>query len=221
MARQKAKTLACRFCGDVLENAGNRDELSGWTHNHPSVCPYRQDEMPSLNGVHVGDRWRNRHTGKVSVIEKIKLGGCGTYTDREPAFVLRDEDDENHYRWISPHPMWSLAEHWESLTRPGEWPVTWHYSKRYPGERTAREKWRTPGYRGGSRRRRQHAYWHAYHTVSEHSIAWEETNVIWQYDEVAEKDQLETALAERIHELLARTTDFDDKFRQELASLGS
>ena len=225
MARKKrVKTLSCRFCGDVLENADNRDFLSGWTHSHPSVCPYRQDSMPSLNGVHVGDRWRNLHTKRVCVIEAIKLGGCGTYTDREPVFVLRDEEKESQYNWVSPYPMWSLAEHWESLTRPGEWPVPWTRDRRFgKGSRSALVKWRTPAYRGSKSRRKTkaHAYWHSYHTVDEHSIGWEATNVIWQYDEVAEKEQMELALMEQIQELLASTTEFDDNFREALANLGS
>jgi hypothetical protein len=165
----------------VLEDAGNRDNLSAWTHNHPAVCPYRQDEMPSLNGVHVGDVWRNRHTGKTSLIETIKLGGCGTYTDREPVFVLRDEDEASEYRWVSPHPMWSLSEHWEPVTRPGEWPVPWTNKGKRKGGRWAHAKWRCPGYRGRTRKS-QHAYWHAYHSIGEHSIGWEATNRIWQMD---------------------------------------
>lgn len=192
---KKGKALVCRFCGDVCENAGNRDVLSGWTHNHPAVCPYRQDSMPSLNGVHVGDVWRNRHTGKTSFVEAIKLGGCGTYTDREPVFVLRDEDKESEYRWVSPHPMWSLSEHWEPVTRPGEWPVPWTNKGKRKGGRWAHSKWRCPGYRGGTRKG-QHTYWHAYHSVGEHTIGWEATNVIWQMDPAVEakKEQQRSVL---------------------------
>jgi hypothetical protein len=168
----KAKRLVCRFCGDELEQANDREHLSAWTHNHPSVCPYRQDRMPSLNGVHVGDVWRNLHTKKECVVTAIRLGGCGVYTDREPVIVFDDG-------LMMPHPMWSLAEHWESLTRPGEWPVPWTRSKRFRG-RSAHQKWRCPGYRGG--RSKRHAYWHSYHSIGEHSIGWEATNEIWQMD---------------------------------------
>lgn len=191
MAAKKAKKLVCRFCGSVLENAGDRDALSGWTHNHPAVCPYRQDRMPSLNGVYVGDVWRNVHTKEERTVVAIRLGGAGTYTDREP--VVQFDEMSGLGGW----PLWSLTEHWESVTRPGEWPVTWHYSGHYRGERSARDKWRTPGYRGGSRRRKQYAYMHAYHSVSGHSIEWERTNVLWQLDPVEEEKRLqrERALA--------------------------
>jgi len=185
---KKPKTLACRYCGDVLENAGNQDVLSAWTHNHPAVCPYRQDSMPSLNGVHVGDEWRNMHTGKVSRIEAIRLGGCGTYTDREPVVVLVDDDRPSDWRWVSPTPLWSLVEHAEPITRPGEYPVPWTRSKRWRG-RSAQVKWRCPAYRGSKRKSR--AYFHAYHYVSGHIIEWERTNVLWQLDPVEEEKRLQ------------------------------
>jgi hypothetical protein len=172
---KKAKTLSCRFCGDVLEDVGNRDHLSAWTHSHPSVCPYRQDRMPSLNGIHVGDVWRNMHTGEERTVTQIKLGGHGTYTDREPVFVLDERMGTGGW------PMWSLVEHWEPVSRPGVFPVPWTKDKHYRGARSAYVKWRCPAYRGG-RRNRGHAYWHAYHSVAEHSIGWEATNRIWQMD---------------------------------------
>ena len=212
----KAKTLVCRFCGDVLEQANNRDYLSAWTHNHPSVCPYRQDEVPSLNGVHVGDVWRNLHTGEERTVTRIKLGGAGTYTDREPVFIL------NEGGGVGGWPMWSLVEHWEPVTRPGEYPVPWRKDRLYKDSRSAHVKWRTPRYRG-SKSKRQGAYWHAYHSVSEHSIGWQTTNDIWQMDPELEarfarlddedariREFLENAdpdapdLAEQVVELLGR-----------------
>lgn len=211
MAMKKTKTLTCRYCGDECD-ASNRDVLSGWTHNHPAVCPYRTDEMPSLNGVHVGDVWRNTHTGKESVVEAIKLGGCGTYTDREPVVVLRDERD-SEYRWVSPTPLWSLVENSEPITRPGEYPVPWTRSKRWKG-RSAHQKWRTPGYRGSSRKR-QHAYWHAYHTVAGYSIEWERTNVLWQTDP---KTELALEQAQRAREGAQELLDSGDEL---LAKVGA
>jgi hypothetical protein len=170
----KAKRLVCRFCGDELEQANNRDHLSAWTHNHPSVCPYRQDEMPSLNGVHVGDVWRNLHTGEERTVTRIKLGGRGAYTDSEPVVVL--DEGMGTGGW----PLWSLVEHWEPLTRPGEFPVPWTRSRRFRGSRSCHLKWRGPGYRG-RKSKRQRAYWHSYHSVSEHTIDWASTST-WQMD---------------------------------------
>ena len=171
----KAKRLVCRFCGDELEDSRNRDHLSAWTHNHPAVCPYRTDEVPSLNGVHVGDVWRNMHTGEERTVTRIKLGGRGTYTDREPVFVLDEGGGTGGW------PMWSLVEHWEPLTRPGVFPVPWTKDKRWRGARSAYVKWRCPAYRGG-RKNKGHAYWHSYHTLDVHTIGWEATNRIWQMD---------------------------------------
>lgn len=203
MAVKKLKLLACRFCGDEID-ASNRDVHSGWTHSHPSVCPYRQDSVPSLNGVHVGDEWRNLHTKKVSVVTAIKLGGAGVYTDREPVIILGDLDHD----WESPHPMWSLAEHWESLTRPGEWPVPWTRSKRFVG-RTAHLKWRGPGYRGRRKRRgRQYVYWHSYHFVDEYSIEWHRTDELWQIRPQEERALVE---AERMREAALELLDSDDE----------
>lgn len=197
----KAKRLVCRFCGDECENAGNRDVLSGWTHTHPSVCPYRQDQMPSLNGVHVGDVWRNRYTKQERTVTEIKLGGCGVYTDREPVIVFDDHR--------MPHPMWSLSEHWECVTRPGEWPVPWTRKK---GGRWAHEKWRGPGYRGGSRKR--HVYWHAYHSIGGHSIGWEATNQIWQMDpeleeQFAKLDERDRRIREFLENVDSTASEFE------------
>lgn len=182
---RKPKTLVCRFCGEVCEKASQPDHLSGWTHNHPSRCPYRQDRMPSLNGVHVGDVWRNLHTKKEKEVIEIRLGGWGTYTDRE-SVVLFEND------WMG-SPLWSLVEHYEPVTRPGEYPVPWTRSRRFRG-RSAYAKWRGPGYRREDKRAKPHAYWHAYHHVSGYAIEWERTNVLWQVDPVAEQREKERQL---------------------------
>src|SRR5262245_19067766 len=106
--KKKRKVVACFYCGE--ESSTERDALSAFTHSHPAVCPYRNDRMPSLNGVHVGDVWRNRHTKEECVVAEIRLGGRGTYTDREPVVVFETEYG------LGGHPLWSLVEHWESLT---------------------------------------------------------------------------------------------------------
>jgi hypothetical protein len=177
-SKKKVKELACRFCGDRCSK--ERDKLSSWSHSHPANCPYRQDRMPSLNGVHVGDVWRNRHTKtEVRVIE-IRLGGSGTYVDREPTVVLEDLDSR---RWSSAHPLWSLTEHWQPITRPRRYPVPWKKDERFgKNGRSTRKDWRGPSYRGGSTEDESHAYWHAFHIVSGYVIDWESTNVIWQID---------------------------------------
>ena len=197
MSKKKVKELACRFCGDRCER--ERDKLSGWTHSHPAVCPYRQDRVPSLNGVHVGDIWRNRHTKTEERVAEIRLGGSGTYVDREPTVVLFDLHGSQ--RWYS-HPLWSLVEHWEPVTRPGEYPVPWRKNRRFGREgRSAHKKWRGPGYRGSSRRG-PHAYWHAFHTVSEYSINWEITNKVWQIDpELGVREEQRQRMLARADEL--------------------
>src|SRR5262245_44846033 len=140
--------------------------------------------MPSLNGVHVGDVWRNRHTKEERRILEIRLGGAGTYTDREPVVVF-DEDS-----WMLPNTLWSLAEHWEPITRPKQWPVPWHYNKRFgKGGRSANAPWRCPGIRGGHRERRK--YFHSYLRMDgEYSTTgwrW------WQIDPEAEQLQQQIA----------------------------
>lgn len=196
----KAKTLVCRFCGDELEQANNRDHLSGWTHSHPSLCPYRQDRMPSLNGVHVGDVWRNLHTKEERTIAAIRLGGCGTYTDREPVIVWDEDRDV-----ALPNPLWSLVEHWEPVTRPGEYPVPWTRSRRFRGGRSCLKKWRGPAHRG-RKSKAQRAYWHAYHSMAtDYSSTWA-SKEIWQMD-----PELERKREERVR-ALAYLDTIDDPY---------
>jgi hypothetical protein len=154
LAARKSKEVKCRSCGETCPN--EREALSAFTHSHPAVCPYREDRMPSLNGVHVGDVWRNRHTKRECTVGEIRLGGRGTYTNREPVIVWTDGSIG-----IGGEPLWGLAEHWEPVTRPGEWPVPWIYDKRFgKGGRSASEAWRCPGMRGYRNGRKK--YFHAY-----------------------------------------------------------
>jgi hypothetical protein len=182
---KKPKEVACRFCGETCST--QRDTLSGWTHHHPSVCPYRNDRMPSLNGVHVGDVWRNRHTKEEVTVGEIRLGGRGTYTDREPVVVWEDR-----YIGVGGEPLWGLAEHWEPITRPKQWPVPWHYDKRFgKGGRSANEAWRCPGIRGGRRERRKYFHTYLYKDGEFSSAGWN----WWQFDPVAEKKRRDTESA--------------------------
>lgn len=178
------KRLACRFCGDTIDRTKG-DHLSWWNHNHPSACPYRTDRVPALNGVHVGDEWRNTHTQDVVRVQEIRLGGDGTYTDREPTLLLADVDADEAPPWRMPQPLWSLAEHYEPVTRPGELPVPVEPDERFPGCVSAVDEWRSPGYRHPEDPERDegpHAYWHSFHTVIGYGIQWERTNELWQID---------------------------------------
>jgi hypothetical protein len=145
--------------------------------------------MPSLNGVHIGDVWRNLHTGNEFAVAEIRLGGRGTYTDREPVIVW----DDRHFG-IGGETMWGLAEHWEPVTRPGEWPVPWKKDRRFGRDgRSAHEAWRTPGIRGLKRRRSK--YFHTYLEMDGEysSKGWN----WWQVDPAAEEKQqkIDNALA--------------------------
>lgn len=195
MAKSKRpKRIACRYCGEECEHADKADHRSAWTHSHPSKCSYRQDDMPSINGVHVGDIWRNLHTGKQERVVALKLGGAGTYTDREPVAVLEDADDLDGGAWLDAHPLWSLVEHWDPVTRPGEYPVPWEEEDLYGNGtmwRSTADEWRSPGYRKADRPHGMpdddgdgpHAYYHAWHVIREHcSEGWE----WWQVDPDAE-----------------------------------
>lgn len=169
--KKKPKLLACRNCGTTTKT--DRETLSGFVHSHPEVCPYRRDKVPAMNGVHVGDHWRNLHTGIIVRVIECRLGGTGTYTDREPVYVTADvwkpERDEGKldfgaaeptlteleesdafadcWDWVSPTTMWSLSEHYEPVTRPDEYPVPWELRTDDRGHesRWAAEPWRTGG----------------------------------------------------------------------------
>ncbi len=183
--QRRPKMLACRYCGDECDTS-SAEHYSAWCHGHPSVCPYRQDRVPSLNGVHVGDIWKGRyHENAFREVVEIRLGGDSTYTDREPVVVTQDAESEHDRR--SEWPLWCLVEHNDPVTRPGEYPVPWKLGLEDGSRQDARwaaDEWRCPGYRGGhaDNEDRDKAYWHAYHTVVGHGIQWERTNELWQID---------------------------------------
>lgn len=199
MAKRRPKRLVCRWCGDECEKADDRDHRSAWTHGHPAVCPFRQDRMPALNGVHVGDVWRNRHTQNESTVVECRLGGYGTYTDREPVLVLTSARDD----WHHDIPLWSLVEHWDPVTRPGEYPVPWETSNdRGYEERWADDAYRSPFYRG-STNERERAYWHATHHIDAQQngcIDWRSER--WQIDPDATgtQDELDLSWGEPMNE---------------------
>lgn len=96
-------------------------ELYGVPTDHQRWCEdvvdfdHRQDSVPCLNGVAVGQHWRNLHTGKVERVESIWLAGLATNTAHSESVEF--EVDEDGWRWG--HPLNSLVEHWE-LVEPVE-----------------------------------------------------------------------------------------------------
>lgn len=212
MAKAKPKRLACRFCGETWA----RQDAENVKHSHPAVCPHRQDRVPALNGVHVGDLWRNLHTGHVIRIEQIRLGGAGTYVDREPIVdgptVYERCNDESRldvlleptvdelataepvrepYGSMGGWPLWSLVEHWEPLTRPDDYPVPWEMEQRggFKPMRSTVDPYRCPGLRGSTwSEDKGKQYWHAWHVSDgKHCTSnWE----WWQIDPDAQPELL-------------------------------
>jgi hypothetical protein len=184
MARaRKPKRLGCRYCGSMVD-VTSADHASAFTHGHPSECSYRTDRVPALNGVHVGDLWRNLHTLEDRRVHEIRLGGDCTYTDREPTVLLAPVDADPH-DFAMPHPLWSLVEHWEPLTRPDCFAVPSTPSERFPTGRSAADEWRCPGHRrvdGDDERDR--AYFHAWHVARGYCS--ERWGAPWLYDPDAE-----------------------------------
>ena len=224
MGRAKRKSnVVCRFCGEEAPPG----EHSHWDHSHPAQCPFVTDRVPSLNGVHVGDLWQNCHTKGISRVEEIRLGGVGVQVDREPSLVMVEvwsppevkegelqlEDgampsleelatcEPDEHAWFHEHPLWSLAEHNDPLTRPGEYPVPWEMEERRGGyvSRSVVDEWRGPAYRGGAKEDRvpDAAYWHAFHHVEGYGIKWEMTNVLWQVEKDADPELLPAQAPER------------------------
>lgn len=70
----------------------------------------RQDSVPCLNGVAVGQHWRNIHTGSVECVESIWLAGVSTHTAHYESIEF--EVEEGHWRGMG-QSLWSLVEHWE------------------------------------------------------------------------------------------------------------
>jgi hypothetical protein len=167
MRARRPRRLACRYCGDEID-ATNADAASHYRHSHPAACPHRTDSVPALNGVRVGDVWRSLHdtTGHATArIAEIRLGGVGTYTDREPVVILEHDDGTD---FSMPWPLWCLVEHMEPITRPDEYPLPWEPDKRYRDSRSAADEWRGPAYRRDDGDERTGAYFHAWHTLSGH-----------------------------------------------------
>jgi hypothetical protein len=86
----------------------------------------RPDAVPRLDGVAVGQLWRNRHatTGYgLNRIVRILLGGEGTYrhiTDdyvrMEPVVQFEGEQERyEQHAGMGGTPLWSLAEHYELI----------------------------------------------------------------------------------------------------------
>lgn len=144
---KRPRRLQCQWCLEVID-ASNPDTRSHWLYQHPSSCAYRGDRVPSLNGVYVGQRWENVHTGGVETVSEIRLGGSGTYTDREPTVLLVEEAERVY---LNPHPLWSLCEHWRPLdgadAMPFEGlPMPTEPDRRYPGSLSTLDPWRCPAH---------------------------------------------------------------------------
>lgn len=198
--QKRQRMIACRFCR--AESKTDRNSRSNFMHSHPAVCPHRQDRVPIMNGVHVGDLWKNMHTGSVFRIVELRLGGAGTYTDREPCAVtvsvwsppaerLEPEGDQLSLE-IPADPMPPLEElvvvepeerawvHTEPL-----WGLVEHSDPlsrpgEYPvpfvereGLRWAEESFRGPGYRRADDvEEKDRAYFHSRFVVDGYAISW-------------------------------------------------
>lgn len=195
--KKPAALVRCRYCRETHPKA----DAASWAHIHPAVCEFRQDRVPVLNGVHVGDHWRNLHTLSVVRVMECRLGGCDTYTDREPVVVVAtiwappqqepggqmtlgsdlgepaDLDALEPDGWWSVHPLWSLVEHWDPVTRPGCYPVPFNLDDR--GWRSAARRWRGPGHRGAPDRK--HAYYHSViPSDGRYCLDWDVLTRLWQ-----------------------------------------
>jgi hypothetical protein len=83
----------------------------------------RQDSVPALNGVEVGQYWRNVHVGSVQRVVEIRLGGLGTHAAHYESIVLLKEGQEVADMFdISGQALWSICDHWEQVELAGdEW----------------------------------------------------------------------------------------------------
>lgn len=112
----------------------NAHRLYGVTDDHAVWCrevinfEEREDAVPCLNGVAVGQQWQNIHTGVVCVVTQIRLGGLATHTAHYESIVLLPEDvapDTLDSGWA----LWSMGEHWQLVEngkrvepQPEVWP---------------------------------------------------------------------------------------------------
>lgn len=81
----------------------------------------RQDSVLALNGVVVGQFWRNIHVGHVERVSEIRLAGMGTHTAHYESIILLEEGKEIVGMFdISGQALWSLVDHWEQVEFVGE-----------------------------------------------------------------------------------------------------
>lgn len=137
--------MNCLLCSEEAP----RQDRDRWLHYHLLQCEKIESQVAALNGVHLGDHWQNRYTRTISRVSEINMIGLGTYAGHEAAVALWEvwsppSDEEGTQLslgavldppslselvlmepcgWEGAHPLWSLSEHWEPLTRPGQYPT--------------------------------------------------------------------------------------------------
>jgi hypothetical protein len=80
----------------------------------------RQDSVPALNGVAVGQWWRNIHTKRVRQVREIRLAGLGTHTAHYESIILAEDGEDDDVRFgLGGEALWSICEHCE-LVEKGE-----------------------------------------------------------------------------------------------------
>jgi hypothetical protein len=80
----------------------------------------RQDSVPCLNGVAVGQWWRNLHTKRVGQVREIRLAGLGTHTAHYESIILlyEDDDEDGIDRFgLGGEALWSICEHRELVEK--------------------------------------------------------------------------------------------------------
>lgn len=116
----------------VLESTAHR--RFGITDDHAPWCrevvnfDERDDAVPCVNGVSVGQRWQNVHTRSICTVTQIRLAGLGSHTAHYESIVLLPDGvspDKLDSGWA----LWSIGEHWQLLDendkRVEPQPIVW------------------------------------------------------------------------------------------------
>jgi len=72
----------------------------------------RHDSVPDLNGVEVGQYWRNVHVANIQPVTAIHLAGLGAHAGHYESIML-GEDSFAGMGWT----LWSLSQHFELVER--------------------------------------------------------------------------------------------------------
>lgn len=105
----------------------------------------RHDSVQSVNGVEVGQFWRNIYVGKVERVYEIRLAGMGTHSAHYESIVLCPEGQEPEGMFdVSGQSLVTIRNCWECVEQlDGEWvrvepqPFVW---EDFGDPREAREK---------------------------------------------------------------------------------